>query len=75
MFALHRSDCHSSQGSTVTRAAYRSTEQIKDGKNKLLFKMEICMGLSNAQDGEILIKIVNIHKLVLTAPTERLSVS
>lgn len=37
--------------------------------------MEICMGLSNAQDGEILIKIVNIHKLVLTAPTERLSVS
>lgn len=59
VLALHRSDCHSSQGSAVIRAAYRNTEKVKDRKNQLLFKMEIRMNLSNAQDGRISIKIVN----------------
>lgn len=54
--ALHRSDCHSSQGSPVFRTTYRNTEQIKDRNNKLLFKMEISMNLNDAQDGRGLYK-------------------
>lgn len=61
-------------GLTVSRTAYGSTEQIKDCKNKLLFKMEMCMNLSDTQDEEFFTKIGNICNSVLTLSTEHLSV-
>lgn len=49
--------------------AYSNSEQIKNHRNRLLSKMEICMNLRNAQNREIFKKkIVYIHNCVLTPP-------
>lgn len=50
---------------------YRNTQQIKECKNQLIFKTKVCVNLSNAQSGEIFIKIVYIPNPFLTLPSTK----
>lgn len=50
---------------------YRNTEQIKEHKKQLIFKTKVRMNLSNAQNGEVCIKIVYIPNPFLTLPSTK----
>lgn len=70
---LHRQVSHSSRLHWVPlfSPVYRNTERIKEHKSQLIFKTEVRMNLSNAQNGEVCIKVVYIPNPFLTLPSTK----